>query len=73
MAIIVRATTPTHTFTFPSEVTQVVSDVLITYCQSNNILVEKRLTDMTVDGNNFSVMLSQEETKRFSPKNIIKV
>lgn len=73
MATLVRATTPTHTFVFPSAITQIADDVLITYNQSGNNIIEKRLSDLTVSGNNFSLMMSQEETKQFSPKIPIKV
>ncbi len=66
-----RATTPTHTFTFPEEVpVSEVSDVLITYSQCGKTVLEKKLSDLGIDTtNNMFVLpkLTQDETNLFAP------
>ncbi len=60
-----RATTPTHTFTLPFDASMV-SRFLLTYKQGAKIVLEKTEEDMTVDGNTWSVKLTQNETNRFT-------
>lgn len=66
-----RATTPTHTFTFPEEI-EVASivEVEIVYSQNKKTLLKKTLNDLTVDEDNnlMSFALTQEETKLFAPQ-----
>ena len=65
-----RATTPTHTFTFPEDVpVNELSDILVTYSQSKSKILEKTLEDMelSAEDNTASVTLTQEETTRFAP------
>ena len=65
-----RVTTPTHTFTLPSD-TSNYSEIQVAYKQGQNLLV-KHYQDatlpegMTLDGQNVIITLSQEETKSFS-------
>lgn len=66
-----RSTTPTHTFTFPTEIpVSEVNDVLITYSQCGKNVLEKKLSDLGVDtSNNMFVLpkLTQDETNLFAP------
>lgn len=59
-----RATTPTHTFEIPFDA-EIIKDFIITYCQSEKIILEKRLSDCKIDGNIISVKLTQKETNLF--------
>lgn len=56
-----RGTTPTHTFTLPFEASQL-SEAYITYAQNNQVVIEKTLSECTIDGKNLSVTLTQTET-----------
>lgn len=66
----IRATTPTHIFTFP-EVLQVseLDKALITYEQCDRIVLEKTLDDAAVDAdeNQLAVTFTQQEMNRFKP------
>ena len=65
-----RATTPTHTFTFPDEVKiTTIVDVEIIYSQNGVTLLNKNLSDLTIDEENNSLYfaLTQEETNNFAP------
>lgn len=65
-----RATTPTHTFTFPDEVeVTTITQVEIVYSQNNETLLKKGLEDLNIDEdkNAFYFALSQSETKLFAP------
>ena len=65
-----RATTPTHTFTLPDEVpVDSLSKVLLTYSQNGNTILEKSLSDLTIDTtkNTLSYELTQAETNLFAP------
>ena len=55
-----RATTPRHEFTLPIDSTMIFK-FLLTYTQDNKIILEKTESDMTVNGNVWSVELTQEE------------
>ena len=61
----IRGTTPTHTFTFsvdPSEI----KDFVISYAQNDKIVLEKRKDDCTIsDDGKVEIMLTQEETLMF--------
>lgn len=61
----IRATTPTHTFTFPMEYVGHLSKILITYSQNDKILLNKTQDDGTWEGNKFFITLTQEETNLF--------
>lgn len=65
-----RATTPTHIFTFPEEVeVSNVTDILISYSQCGQKILEKTLNDLTIDTENnaFTLKLTQKETDSFAP------
>lgn len=65
-----RATTPTHTFTFPESVSvDGLSDILITYSQKGQTIFEKKMSDLTLstEDNTASYTLTQDETKQFAP------
>ena len=61
----IRATTPTHVFTFPQDPDEY-DEILITYKQ-DAVVIEKHKADCTIDGQakSASVQLSQTETNRF--------
>lgn len=66
-----RATTPTHTFTFPESVpVDGLSEILITYSQDKKTILEKRKSDLVLsaEDNTASYTLTQEETKKFAPE-----
>lgn len=60
----IRATTPTHTFNIH---TNDVKELLITYKQGMDIVMEKTLKDVEVNNGIITYRLTQEETKRFRP------
>lgn len=65
-----RATTPTHTFTFPQDIeVWNVTDALFTYSQCGRTILEKTLNDAEIDPENnmLSIKLSEEETNLFAP------
>lgn len=65
-----RATTPTHTFTFPQDIeVGSVTEALVTYSQCGRTVLEKTLGDAEVDSENnmISINLSAEETNLFAP------
>lgn len=63
----IRGTTPTHKFELPFEVS-ILKDLRISYMQNtygqndNRLLIDKKMTDCTLDGNTVLVKLTQEET-----------
>ena len=59
--------TPTHTFKIPIS-TDIVKEVEITYCQANNIVLQKYNSDCTLEGNTVKTTLSQEDTFLFDDK-----
>lgn len=60
----IRATTPTHTFNIPIEANKI-QEILVTYRQVGRNILEKKNSDMTNDGNAWSLTLTQQETKLF--------
>ena len=60
----IRGTTPTHTFTFSVDLSDV-KDFVITYVQKGKIVLEKRKHDCTISDNKVAVTLTQEETLAF--------
>ncbi len=65
-----RASTPTHIFTFPGDVlVSSVSDLIITYSQCGNKILEKKLGDVVTntEDNSFSLLLTQTEVNKFAP------
>ena len=62
-----RGTTPTQIFTLPFE-KELVSDLKITYTQGKQKILVKRKKDVSIEGNDISFILTQEETFRFKEK-----
>lgn len=65
-----RATTPTHIFSFPENVNVAdITEALVTYSQCGKKILEKTLSDLTIDtdNNSFSLDLKQTETDSFAP------
>lgn len=61
----IRATTPTHTFTLPFDYNTFVKKIVITYSQNGEIVLNKTEKDIVVNGNAISVKLTQEDTVKF--------
>lgn len=62
----IRATTPTHVFTFPSGMsTADMSEILLTYSQGGKPVIEKNKSDLTIQPNKVSIRLTQEEVNMF--------
>lgn len=61
----VIGTTPTHTFTLPFDA-GIIKSLKITYAQGANVILTKKLEDCTVEGNDISVKLTQEDTLLFN-------
>ena len=68
----IRGTTPTHEFTLPFTV-DLISEVEITYKQSNTCLLVKHSKDCTLEDNKISVRLSQKETFKFAKGGTVSV
>ena len=65
-----RATTPTHTFILPDEVSVgSLEKVLLTYSQNGEKTLEKELADLKTNSDNNSLYykLTQDETNLFAP------
>lgn len=60
-----RGTTPTHTFTLGLD-TALLKTVRIIYSQMGRVILVKTGDDLTLDGNEVSTTLSQEETFAFN-------
>lgn len=56
-----RGTTPTLTFTLPFS-TRNIDNAYVSFAQRGAIVVDKPLSECTLNGNNLIVTLSQEET-----------
>lgn len=68
-----RGSTPTHTFTLPSDIAGSLTAVEITYKQNGKVILQKRKKDCTIEGNVVAVTLSQEETFLFKDDAIVKI
>lgn len=80
----IRATTPKHMFTFDVDPEETFSEILITYAQNGEIVLEKHKSDLTFESCDCfggktvytaSIKLTQEETNLFSanPKGIVNI
>ena len=65
-------TTPTHKFTIPIN-TDVVKEVEITYCQANEIILQKYIGDCQLEGNTVKTTLTQEDTFKFDEKTNVEI
>lgn len=68
----IRGTTPTHTFTFSVDLSDV-KDFVITYVQNGKIILEKKKSDCTISENKIVVTLTQEETLKFDHKTMVEL
>lgn len=66
-----RASTPTHYFTFPDD-PNTYDAILITYKQTD-IVLEKKKSDLTIEGKVASFMMTQAEANLFDPTQLVKV
>ena len=65
-----RGTTPTHTFTLPDNLkTATLSALYITYAQRGETVLEKTLSDVTINNGVITCTLTQAETLLFSVRN----
>ncbi|MCQ2220065.1 MAG: hypothetical protein MJZ12_01655 [Prevotella sp.] len=60
----IKYTTPSWTFVKPTEAAGV-SKCIVTFSQHNKVVVEKNLEDLYVEGNKYTVELTQEESGLF--------
>lgn len=65
-----RASTPTELFGFASDPTEF-DEILITYSQGDEIILEKHKSDLTFNGNVASFMFTQAETKLFAADKLV--
>ena len=63
----IRGTTPTHIFKLPFA-TSIISKLRVTYAQDGEIILEKTESDCTLDGDNISLKLTQEESFKFKAR-----
>lgn len=64
----IRGTTPTHTFMLPFD-TKTIDKIKITYSQLDKIILTKSNKDITLNGKQATIILTQQETFNFSEKN----
>lgn len=64
-----RATTPTHIFTLPFDVS-LLKEARVIYQQNGNTVLKKEETDCEMSGNEIRVTLTQEETLKFEASKI---
>lgn len=60
----IKYTTPSWTFEKPTEAADL-SKCIVTFSQHNKIVVEKNLADLHVEGDRYTVELTQEESGMF--------
>lgn len=65
-----RFTTPKHIFKFPEDIQpEDLADILITYSQAGEIVLEKHKSDLTIeDDNSVWFRFTQEDSAKFKPK-----
>lgn len=68
----IRGTTPTHTFTFSVDLSDV-KEFVITYVQKGAIVLEKKKADCTISDNKIVVTLKQEETLKFDHTSMVEM
>lgn len=57
----IRGTTPTLTFTMPFDCAEITA-VSVAFAQCGVVMVEKKLSDCTIEGMNLVLTLSEDET-----------
>lgn len=70
--MIAPGTTPTHVFSSPVG-EGIIKELQVTYSQNDKILVQKKLSDAEFFESEFAVRLTQEETLRFIPDNLVQI
>lgn len=65
-----RGTTATHTFNVPSDVCSKIKAIKIVYSQNDKVILEKRLSDCTIEDGKVTLRLTQEETFLFDCKKL---
>ena len=68
----IQGTTPTHTFILPFP-SNLVQDVIVTYVQNNQIILEKHTSDCIWLENAIRINLTQEDTFLFSHLHLLKI
>ena len=68
----IRGTTPTHSFKCPFDLSTI-SKLRIIYRQGDTNILIKTLEDCTLNGNEISCKLSQEETLKFDCRKMVKI
>lgn len=69
----IRGTTPTHVFTLNDFDTSRIKELRLTYQQRRKNIVEKTLDDVTLNANTIMVVLTQEETLKFTTTDVVDV
>jgi hypothetical protein len=62
----IRGTTPTLEFVLPFE-TSLLAEAYVTLAQSDGVVLDKPLSECTLDGNKMTVKLTQEDTLKLKP------
>jgi archaellum component FlaF (FlaF/FlaG flagellin family) len=64
----IRATTPTHTFTIDANNLDLstAQNIRLTYVQNGTTILEKNKNDVSIDGNTLTYVLTQEDTLAFN-------
>lgn len=68
----IRGTTPTHVFTLPFNV-DLIKEVKIIYSQGGKKVLTKCKADCTLNDNDITLTLTQEETLKFSCLNDVEI
>lgn len=61
----IRGTTPTHKFVLPFDVPEG-AKVIVVYSQMDNIILEKKTSDCSIEKNIINVSLTDQETLKFN-------
>lgn len=69
----IRGSTPTHIFTIPKELSDIISSLKVSYKQGSKIVLRKEKDDFTITGNVAETRLTSEETLMFSDSQPVKV
>lgn len=70
--MLVRGTTPTHTFTLPFD-TGICTIVKVIYAQDNVVILEKEGEACQCNGNTVIIKLTQAETFKFNCKKSVQI
>lgn len=67
-----RGTTPTLTFTLPFAASAITA-LSIAFAQKRAVILEKKLSDVKIDGNSVSVTLTENETLSFLERTSLEI